>query len=280
MDSTRIKKYQYIKILLMFVIMIILFLPVNGLSFEIKRMKITRIGDIQIHNSITRPVMIIVTYSCDNNPKKLLYIERETYQVRDKWGEWITHDFYIKTEIQKKLCGEKTDSEKREEKQEEEREREKERILKEKERILKEEGNLGREWVAYERDDKGKYHYDNKHIKIVHPNVIQVWDKLEFDNSKEQLIELKKRKKKIKPDSIKKSEEKLIVLQEIDCTNKTHKVIRSISYKTEYDPYEEPIDVKNTIPTNITDRSTNMTLLEKVCSKEKLEETNERTRKK
>lgn len=109
-------------------------------------------------------------------------------------------------------------------------------------------------------------------MKIVQPNVIQVWDKLEFDTSKEQLLELKKRQKKIEPNSINKDEEKLIVLQEIDCINKTHKVIRSIFYKTEYNPYEEPIDIKNTIPTNITDRSTNMTLLEKVCTKEKMEE--------
>jgi hypothetical protein len=197
--------------------------------------------------------MLRVTYSCDSNPNKRFYIDREANQIKNKWGEWVTNDYYIRKEIVVKLCQEeKRDEEIRKkviEKEEERIVKEKERIAKEEERLLKEEANLGREWIAYERDDSGKYSYDNKHIKMLDSNVIQVWSKQEINFGKV----------------------KWLLLNEINCSKKTNKIVRNIFYKAEYNPYENTIDT-NIVPTNVKDRSAEMILLKKVCSKEKIEE--------
>lgn len=111
--NTRRKINLYVKIILMFVIMIILFIPINGLSFQIESSKITRIGEEKVFCSslggcnTNRSVMVRVTYSCDNNPNKLFYMDRDTLQVKDKWGEWRTDYSYIHDEIYVTRCQEK-----------------------------------------------------------------------------------------------------------------------------------------------------------------------------
>ena len=138
MNNMKTRKINLsIKFILLFVIMIILFLPVNGLSVQIKSMKVIKTGtphyleddphllgmllkgdveglerhERQHQYKVLRPVIIRVTFSCDNNPKKLLNLDVETYQGKNKWGEWVTETDISKDQLQKK-CGEETHTEK------------------------------------------------------------------------------------------------------------------------------------------------------------------------
>ena len=104
------KKIITLSYIIMFVMIMILSLPLYGWSFQIKRSEITRVGDIVVNCNYpwgcqySRPVMVWVTYSCDNNPEKLFFMDCETRQIKDKWGEWNVDDYSIKEKIQQQCA--------------------------------------------------------------------------------------------------------------------------------------------------------------------------------
>lgn len=128
------KKYQSV---VMFISSMILLLPVTGMTAQIKSMEVIKAGpraiqkdagkemaneltshNIFLHQNpyyIGRPVMVRVVYSCDKTPQKLSTIVIETEQQQNKWGEWETDTGQLKRIIQGK-CGEKTESERQQEK--------------------------------------------------------------------------------------------------------------------------------------------------------------------
>jgi len=152
----RSKKYPSIKILSLFIIMMILLLPVTGMSVQIKSMKVIKTGKIEVVENkmmselmrrekwikadpyeTRRAVMLRVTFSCDKEPKKLYYLDIETIQEKNKWDEWVTQTGGIERQVRKR-CGEESDEER-------------------KGRLLRESPPEGYFARAYKNDEKGDY---------------------------------------------------------------------------------------------------------------------------
>lgn len=309
-----------IKFILLFVIMIILFLPVNGLSVQIKSMKVIKTGTPDIHEdkiksewnrsslehggdtgsfftvdpySVRRPVMVRVTYSCDKTPKKISSKDIESYQEKDKWGDWVTNTYGVKETVQKQ-CGEKTDEQIRYEESERIRQRQqvkenmeyeriREKVKKEveqewelkrirnQERVKGEleperklEGERTREWIYFGHESDGEHYYDNQNMKIVRPYVIEEWDKVIISDKEKSNVIQYCNKKLLSCDGV----THYISLSEINCyyTIKTHKEIKSIYYDDKGNPVFM-VGNERGHETDITKYPSYLVLVNKVCPK-------------
>ncbi|GEM_PF-5965491 len=103
--SRRIKKYQS---LLMFIIVIILCLPLTGMSYQIKSINVIKRGVEKyeyipgLGSRTSRPVMLRVTFECVHS-NKLEYVDIESYQIYNKWGEWETNTDFRGGEREEKI---------------------------------------------------------------------------------------------------------------------------------------------------------------------------------
>ena len=104
MNTMRLKIQQPISFILFFAI-IITIIPINALSFQIKSTKITKVGEINYdcrHGgcATTKPIMVRVIYSCDNDNESLS-VDLETTLYKNKWGEWLMNEHPIKYRVGK-----------------------------------------------------------------------------------------------------------------------------------------------------------------------------------
>ena len=144
------------KIALLFVVIIVLTSPFTAMSAVIKSTKVLKAGTPEVVQNqstvmmnylfkgmrqenpyfLRRPAIIRVTFTCDKTPNKPVYLDLETYQAQDKWGEWVADNDALKDVVFKR-CGEETAEEKAERvRMQEKAKAEKEQAIAEKARVL------------------------------------------------------------------------------------------------------------------------------------------------
>ena len=72
----------------------------------IQNIEVVKIGARESSSSTRRPVTVKVIFSCPSTPNKILYTNIDTYQTKNRSGEWILDKDEIKNYIGGKMCGE------------------------------------------------------------------------------------------------------------------------------------------------------------------------------